>query len=75
LIQKLGWGNFSTVWLAQRLKKPLYVAIKISKSFKKYADMAKEEIDTLQAVQRQVHNARWKKYLKDMGMSQMYPLR
>ena len=29
LIQKLGWGHFSTVWLAKDFKYETYVAIKI----------------------------------------------
>ena len=29
IIQKLGWGHFSTVWLAKDLKYNTYVAIKI----------------------------------------------
>lgn len=29
LIQKLGWGHFSTVWLAKDFKYKTYVAVKI----------------------------------------------
>ena len=32
IIQKLGWGHFSTVWLTKDLKFNSYVAIKVQKS-------------------------------------------
>jgi len=32
IIQKLGWGHFSTVWLTKDLKYNSYVAIKVQKS-------------------------------------------
>lgn len=32
IIQKLGWGHFSTVWLTKDLKHNSYVAIKVQKS-------------------------------------------
>ena len=32
IIQKLGWGHFSTVWLTKDLKYSSYVAIKVQKS-------------------------------------------
>jgi serine/threonine-protein kinase SRPK3 len=38
LIQKLGWGHFSTVWLAKDFKYSTYVAVKIMKSAKHYLE-------------------------------------
>lgn len=32
VLQKLGWGHFSTVWLARDVKYQTYVAIKVQKS-------------------------------------------
>jgi len=32
IIQKLGWGHFSTVWLTKDLKYKSYVALKVQKS-------------------------------------------
>ena len=40
LIQKLGWGHFSTVWLAKDFKYETYVAIKIQKSAPHYMEAA-----------------------------------
>ena len=40
IIQKLGWGHFSTVWLAKDFKYDTYVAIKIQKSAPHYMDAA-----------------------------------
>jgi serine/threonine-protein kinase SRPK3 len=40
LIQKLGWGHFSTVWLAKDFKFHTYVAIKIQKSAPHYMEAA-----------------------------------
>ena len=32
ILQKLGWGHFSTVWLARDMKFDTYIAIKVQKS-------------------------------------------
>jgi serine/threonine-protein kinase SRPK3 len=36
VIQKLGWGHFSTVWLCRDFKYRTYVAIKVQKSSPHY---------------------------------------
>lgn len=36
LVQKLGWGHFSTVWLAKDFKYGNYAAVKIMKSSPHY---------------------------------------
>lgn len=38
LIQKLGWGHFSTVWLAKDFKYGTYVAVKVMKSAPHYLE-------------------------------------
>ncbi|CCH60619.1 hypothetical protein TBLA_0D01110 [Henningerozyma blattae CBS 6284] len=50
LIRKLGWGHFSTVWLAKDNKLNSYVAMKIVRSDKVYTDAAKDEIKLLKKV-------------------------
>lgn len=59
---KLGWGHFSTVWLATDLKAspPRYVAIKFQKSAKHYTDAAYDEIQLLTAVQRASQHYTWR---------------
>merc|ERR1712113_873533 len=51
---KLGWGHFSTVWLATDLLAPQksirrFVALKIQKSAPHYLDAAKDEVQLLSA--------------------------
>ncbi len=47
IIQKLGWGHFSTVWLAKDFKYNTYVAIKIQKSGINYMESAFDEVEIL----------------------------
>jgi len=48
--RKLGWGNFSTVWLAYDTLHSRFVALKIQKSARDYAHAALHEIELLSAV-------------------------
>ncbi|KAG8557159.1 hypothetical protein GDO81_018355 [Engystomops pustulosus] len=50
VIHKVGWGYFSTVWLCRDLQKKKYVAVKISKSGKKFNETALDEIALLNCV-------------------------
>ncbi|XP_040262573.1 SRSF protein kinase 1-like [Bufo bufo] len=50
VINKVGWGYFSTVWLCRDLQKKKYVAVKISKSGKKFNESALDEIALLNSV-------------------------
>lgn len=43
VLKKLGWGHFSTVWLAFSLSDKKIYALKILKSHKKYLDSAFDE--------------------------------
>jgi serine/threonine-protein kinase SRPK3 len=44
LVQKLGWGHFSTVWLAKDFKHNNYVAVKIMKSSPHYLEASYDEV-------------------------------
>lgn len=46
--RKLGWGHFSTVWLARDTKMNRHVALKVVKSAPRYTETALDEIKLLQ---------------------------
>lgn len=50
LVRKLGWGHFSTVWLAKDTETGSHVAMKIVRSDKVYTESAFDEIKLLQGV-------------------------
>mmetsp|Transcript_61685 Transcript_61685/g.142154 ORF Transcript_61685/g.142154 Transcript_61685/m.142154 type:complete len:525 (+) Transcript_61685:108-1682(+) len=47
VIHKLGWGHFSTVWLCEDNNSGGYVALKVQKSARQYAEAAYDEIEIL----------------------------
>ncbi|KAL6967110.1 non-specific serine,threonine protein kinase [Sarracenia purpurea var. burkii] len=47
---KLGWGHFSTVWLAWDTQKSRYVALKVQKSAQHYTEAAMDEITILKQI-------------------------
>ncbi|XBW35871.1 hypothetical protein QEN19_001443 [Hanseniaspora menglaensis] len=58
IIQKLGWGHFSTVWLAKDLHaaendKNKYVALKIVRASQDCTDAANDEINILHAIMKE----------------------
>ncbi|CAD8188383.1 unnamed protein product [Paramecium pentaurelia] len=63
VIQKLGWGHFSTVWLCKDFKFDTYVAIKIQKSAENYLEAAYDEVEILQKVAQHVGDEKWLKKL------------
>ncbi|XP_060925015.1 SRSF protein kinase 1b [Limanda limanda] len=50
VIRKLGWGHFSTVWLAADIQEKRYVAMKVVKSAEHYTETALDEIKLLKSV-------------------------
>ena len=65
IIEKVGWGHFSTVWLAKDFKYNTYVAIKIQKSAPHYLEAAYDEVEILQTVARHATSPEWYDSLKD----------
>ncbi|KAK3146087.1 hypothetical protein QOZ80_3BG0261460 [Eleusine coracana subsp. coracana] len=47
---KLGWGHFSTVWLAWDTARSRYVALKVQKSAQHYTEAAMDEIKILKQI-------------------------
>jgi serine/threonine-protein kinase SRPK3 len=54
VIQKLGWGHFSTVWLCKDFKFGNYVAVKVQKSSPHYMEAAFDEVEILQRVGKEL---------------------
>uniref|UniRef100_A0A672PUT3 non-specific serine/threonine protein kinase n=1 Tax=Sinocyclocheilus grahami TaxID=75366 RepID=A0A672PUT3_SINGR len=50
VIRKLGWGHFSTVWLAWDIQGKRFVAMKVVKSAEHYTETALDEIKLLRSV-------------------------
>ncbi|KAJ1918106.1 hypothetical protein H4219_002828 [Mycoemilia scoparia] len=44
VVRKLGWGHFSTVWLAYDSHRDIHVALKVVKSASHYTEAAKDEV-------------------------------
>ena len=59
IIQKLGWGHFSTVWLTKDLKYNSYVAIKVQKSAQHYLEAAYDEVEILDQVAKNWRCRQW----------------
>jgi serine/threonine-protein kinase SRPK3 len=65
IIQKLGWGHFSTVWLTKDLKFNSYVAIKVQKSAQHYLEAAYDEVNILHQVATNWKSEEWKKAIQE----------
>ena len=67
VLQKLGWGHFSTVWLAEDKHFGLpgspsttrYVALKIQKSKESYSEAAQDEIHILKTLREAKNKPEW----------------
>jgi len=65
ILQKLGWGHFSTVWLAKDLKYNTYTAIKGQKSSQHYLEAAYDEVEILQEVAKYVNDKEWERSISE----------
>lgn len=68
IIQKLGWGQFSTVWLSKDNVTNTYVALKIQKSSYHYTEAAMDEIDILVKVSKNTEDPAWIRSLEEYGV-------
>ena len=59
IVQKLGWGHFSTVWLARDQMYQSYVALKVQKSASHYTEAAYDEVEILDVVARNAYGDDW----------------
>ncbi len=64
ILQKLGWGNFSTTWMALDTKHKNYVAIKIQKSAQQNINAAYDEVEILTEIEKHINDEDWIKALK-----------
>lgn len=71
-LKKLGWGHFSTVWLALKLSEKKLFALKVQKSADKYTESALEEEEILYDVANNYKNTDWeksvRKYMKNPSL-------
>ena len=69
IMQKLGYGHFSTAWLALDNNNGNYVAIKVQKSDERYIQGAYDEIEILQSLAKKNFDKEWinslREYYKD----------
>ncbi len=65
VLQKLGWGHFSTVWLCRDIKFGTYVAIKVQKSASHYLEAAFDEVEILQKAVKHSNDKKWLEELKE----------
>lgn len=68
VIQKLGWGQFSTVWLARDNVTNNYVALKVQKSNFHYTEAAMDEIQILTKISKSYDDLKWLRALEDYGL-------
>jgi serine/threonine-protein kinase SRPK3 len=64
VLKKLGWGHFSTVWLAFSLFDKKLYALKILKSNKKYLDSAFDEEEICKIIAENYLSSTWTKSVK-----------
>ena len=59
ILQKLGWGHFSTVWLSKDLEYNTYVALKIQKSAEHYLEAAYDAVEIREKLATQWRRDEW----------------
>lgn len=64
ILRKLGWGHFSTVWLAFSLQDKKLYALKILKSHKKYLESAFDEEAICKIIADNYQSSVWHKSVK-----------
>ena len=64
ILKKLGWGHFSTVWLALKLSDKKLYALKVQKSADKYTESALEEEEILYDVASNYMKPAWEKSVR-----------
>ena len=64
VLKKLGWGHFSTVWLAFKLSDKQLYALKIQKSAERYIESAFEEEEILYDVASKFKDPEWQSFLR-----------
>ncbi len=67
VMQKLGWGHFSTVWLVQEMKTNNFFALKIQKSKQNYFEAAMDELDLLRDLNKNHDSTVWKTSLEEFS--------
>ena len=65
IMQKLGYGHFSTAWLALDNNNGNYVAIKVQKSDERYIQGAYDEIEILQSLAKKNFDKEWIRSLRE----------
>ena len=65
IMQKLGFGHFSTAWLALDSNYGNYVCIKIQKSENRYIWAAYDEVEILQELSKHYYDKEWIKSLEE----------
>ncbi|KAI8356047.1 kinase-like domain-containing protein [Mortierella sp. GBAus27b] len=66
ILRKLGWGHFSTVWLAKDTIGDRHVALKVVKSATHYTETALDEIKLLERVVQANPKAPGRKYVVEL---------
>ena len=59
MVQKLGWGHFSTVWLVQHETSKEYFALKIQRSKDNHAESALDELQILNETRKHENDPTW----------------
>ena len=47
ILKKIGWGGYSTVWMAKTKNTEEYVALKVTKSAKAHIECSEREIEVI----------------------------
>jgi serine/threonine protein kinase len=64
VLKKLGWGHFSTVWLAFNIQDKKLYALKILKSHKKYLESAYDEEAICKIIAENYNSSVWSKSVR-----------